>query len=322
MVMLFDQSLISEYLIDLVKDEQANVFLYDKMDHLVYSDVPEQTEAPAPGDIISGNVGKVSGKPYLYAKSRSGQIQPLLLKVSVLQPHYPYLTSEDKFTYYLNRVAPYLNEQAFDHPFLSKFRIQTDVHASEREIRRAAAAYYGMIETIDEYFGKVMEALEHVGQNLDDWIVIYTTDHGEMLGQHGVWEKQKFYEASAKVPLVIRYPKCFEGGGIVEENVNLCDLFATICELCDVPAPTGLDSRSMVPLMSDHASGWDNETVSQFGGTNLMIKRDHLKYQYYGPDSPEVLFDLQRNPEETVNFISNPDYAELVEHFRERARNL
>ncbi|TDF94051.1 sulfatase-like hydrolase/transferase [Paenibacillus piri] len=250
------------------------------------------------------------------------QIQPLLLKVSVLQPHYPYLTSEEKFTYYLNRVVPYADEPLFDHPFLSRMPVKAGLHAMEREIRRATAAYYGMIETIDDYFGQVMDALEHVGQNLDDWIIIYTTDHGEMLGQHGVWEKQKFFEASARVPLVIRYPKRFDAGLHISENVNLCDLFATLCELCEVPAPPDLDSRSLVPLLSGDAAGWDNETVSQFGGTNLMIKRDHMKYQYYGPDSPEVLFDLRRDPGETVNFIADPQYAEQAERFRERAGEL
>ncbi|MCS7462417.1 sulfatase-like hydrolase/transferase [Paenibacillus doosanensis] len=250
------------------------------------------------------------------------QIQPLLLKVSFLQPHYPYFTSEEKFTYYLNRVSPNFNEPLFDHPFLSKFRVHAGVDATERDIRRATAAYYGMIETIDGYFGQVMAALEHVGQNLDDWIIIYTSDHGEMLGEHGVWEKQKFFEASARVPLIIRYPAGFQGGRTLEENVNLCDLFATICDLCGIPAPEGLDSRSLEPLMAGDSAGWDNETVSQFGGTNLMIKRDHLKYQYYDTDGSEVLFDLARNKEETVNYMADPQYAEAVAQFRERAKEL
>ncbi|WP_158607007.1 sulfatase-like hydrolase/transferase [Paenibacillus ginsengarvi] len=250
------------------------------------------------------------------------EIQPLLLKVSLLQPHYPYLTSEDKFTYYLNRVRPFTNEQPFDHPFLGRLAVREGIDASERELRRATAAYYGMIETIDELYGKVLRALEHVGQDIDDWIVIYTSDHGEMLGQHGVWEKQKFFEGSARVPLIVRYPKRFGGGKVVERNVSLCDLFATLCELAEVPVPGGLDSRSLVPLLAEDDALWDNEAVSQFGGRNLMIKRDALKYQCYGPDKPEVLFDLQRNPEETVNFIDEPEYREQVERFRLRAREL
>jgi choline-sulfatase len=143
-----------------------------------------------------------------------------------------------------------------------------------------------------------------------------------MLGQHGIWEKQKFFEASARVPLIVRFPARFGGGRVVQENVNLCDLFATLCDIAEVPQPEGLDSRSLVPLLMGTETGWDNESISQFGGTNLMIKRDHLKYQYYSYDRSEVLFDLQRNSEETVDFSGYPEYAEDMSRFRVRAREL
>ncbi|MFW6308804.1 MAG: sulfatase-like hydrolase/transferase [bacterium] len=250
------------------------------------------------------------------------QDHPLLLKVSLLQPHYPYFTDKEKFKYYLNRVEPYLEEEVFDHPFLSTRQVIPGKDVSAREIRRATAAYYGMVETIDNMYGQVMEALEKAGENLDDWIIIYTSDHGEMLGEHGIWEKQKFFEASARVPLIIRYPEEFKGGQEIEENVNLCDLFATLCDLTDTPVPDGLDSRSLVPLMKGDSTDWNNETVSQFNGTNLMIKQDHLKYQYYGEDMPEVLFDLKQNPGETINFINDPEYKEAVKKFRKRRGEL
>lgn len=250
------------------------------------------------------------------------QIAPLLLKVSLVQPHYPYLTDEEKFTYYLNRVKPYLNQQISDHPFLSHLQVSSDDNISDRDLRRATAAYYGMVETIDGYYGTVMEALQHAGQDLDDWIIVYTSDHGEMLGEHGVWEKQKFYEGSARVPLIIRWPKGFNGGRVVTENVNLCDLFATLCELTDLETPPDLDSRSLVELLKGQSTSWDNETVSQFGGTNLMIKQDHFKYQYYGTEMKEVLFDLKRNPEETINFLEHKEYSQKVEQFRGRAVEL
>jgi choline-sulfatase len=254
--------------------------------------------------------------------------QPLMLKVSLLQPHYPYSANAEKFGYYLNRVQPFLDQEVFDHPFLSEREVQVGVNVSEREVRRATAAYYAMVETIDAHYGQVLDALEYVGQDLDDWIIIYTTDHGEMLGEHGIWEKQKFFEASVRVPLIIRWPKRFQGGRTVQENVNTCDLFATLCELAEIPLPpnTGphypADSRSLVPLMEGQTEDWNNETVSQFRDTNVMIKRDHLKYQYYGPDMPEVLFDLQRNPAETDTYIDDPAYAEEVAAFRARLAEL
>jgi choline-sulfatase len=242
---------------------------------------------------------------------------PLLLKVSLEQPHYPYMTDEKRFRYYLNRVRPFSEQELFEHPFLKKRSVIPGKDASTREIRRAVAAYYGMIETVDEHFGRVLKALEDVGENLDDWIIVYTSDHGEMLGEHNIWEKQKFFEGSVRVPLIIRWPAGFDGGKTLEENVSQCDLFATLCDLSEISIPQGLDSRSLLPLIQGEKNNWDNEVISQFN-ENVMIKKDKLKYQYYGDDLPEVLFDLAVNPEETVNFINDSQYKKQIEYFREK----
>ncbi|MBT4496268.1 MAG: sulfatase-like hydrolase/transferase [Gemmatimonadetes bacterium] len=248
--------------------------------------------------------------------------RPLLLKVSLLAPHYPYQIDADKFGYYLNRVHPYLNQEISSHPFLSRRQVRPGIDVNERELRRATAVYYGMVESIDTHYGRVLQQLKYVGQNLDDWIIVYTSDHGEMLGEHGIWEKQKFYEGSARVPLVIRWPNGFAGGREIDANVNLCDLFATFCDMAELPIPEGLDSRSLTPLLNGDSSGWNDESVSQFGPHNLMIKQGALKYQYYGPDMPEALFDLDKNPEETVDFIDAPEYADTLTRFRRRLSEL
>lgn len=270
---------------------------------------------------------------------RPGHHRPLLLKLSLRQPHYPYFTDEEKFNYYLNRIQPFLDQELFPHPFLQMRKVTPGEDVSIREITRAVAAYYGMIETVDESYGYILDALRHVGENPDEWIIIYTTDHGEMLGEHGIWEKKTFFEASVRVPLIIHWPAGFAGGRIVEENVNLCDLFATLCDLCEIPAPDGLDSRSLVPLLQGNSEGWKNETISQYGN-HLMIKCDQLKYQYYGrqpeavPADPgyrpcpydetktEILFDLQKDPGETQNFIDDPPYLDKIAQFRRRCAEL
>lgn len=249
---------------------------------------------------------------------RENPNRPLLLRVGLAQPHYPYYTDEEKFRYYLPRVKPFLGQAPFDHPFLSQRQVRPGIDATEREIRRAVAAYYGMVETIDELYGVVLDALRLVGQDPDEWIIVYTSDHGEMLGEHGIWEKQKFFEGSARVPLIIRYPRMFPGGTVVDENVSLLDLFATLADLAGLPIPPGLDSRSLVPLMQGDATGWNNEALSQFGTTNYMIVRDRLMYQWYGTEMPEVLFDLERDPGETTNYAEHPAYAGAMKAFRAR----
>ena len=139
------------------------------------------------------------------------------------------------------------------------------------------------------------------------------------------------------MPLIIRYPPAVAAGRVVDKNVSTCDIFATLCELTGLEIPAGLDSRSLCGLMSPTAvdgSGWElNEAVSQFGGqgtqitpemgfTNVMIKHDDLKYQYYGPSVPEVLFDLGSDAAEERDCIDEPEYAEAVERFRARLAEL
>ncbi|MBT3273044.1 MAG: sulfatase-like hydrolase/transferase [Spirochaetales bacterium] len=211
--------------------------------------------------------------------------QPLLHKVSLIQPHYPFFGDEILYNYYLDRVPTY-NETPCDHPVLSMSQQNKPVHASEETIRRATASYYAMTEKMDQHFGQVIKRLEDLGENRDEWIIVYTSDHGEMLGQHGIWEKTRFYEASARVPLIISWPKAFKTGKVVAENVNLCDLFVTLCEMAGLETPKGLDSRSMVPLIKGEDTEWNNESISQMGTSHLMIKQDHLKYQYYGEEIP------------------------------------
>ncbi|MFW6303941.1 MAG: sulfatase-like hydrolase/transferase [Candidatus Sumerlaeota bacterium] len=255
----------------------------------------------------------------LYDRPQSHR--PLLLKVSLVQPHYPFLTDRDRFNYYLNRVPIYQEERS-DHPKLAKTQAGPPVEATARDIRRATAAYYGMIDAIDEYYGHILEALEAVGQDLDDWIIIYTSDHGDMLGEHGVWEKRQFYEGAVRVPLIIRWPRGFAGNRRVGENVSLCDLFATLCDLCGIEVPEGLDSRSLAPLLRGESEGWDNVAISQYGRDELMIKRDDLKYIFFGADLPEVLFDHSVDAGEGENLIERPGYGAAVEAFREAVRRI
>jgi choline-sulfatase len=254
----------------------------------------------------------------------SAKRRPLLLKLSLLQPHCPFFTSPELFDYYLPRVPVY-EEKPCDHPVLSQSQVEEPVQVSAEEIRRATAAYYGMVETVDGHFGRLLGALRAAGQDPDDWIVVYFSDHGEMLGQHGIWEKARFYEGSVRVPLVIRWPRRFPGGRVVHENVSLCDLFATLCDLAGIPCQPGLDSRTLVPLVEGRAAGWSGEVVSQIrrrGRDHVMIKRGDLKYQHYGEGIPEVLFDLARDPAEDENLAGDAAYRPAMADFRRRLAEL
>jgi choline-sulfatase len=249
--------------------------------------------------------------------------RPLCLKVSLEQPHIPFLAEDEaSFAYYLNRVSIY-DEPLFDHPAMSHLALRREDGVTPRDLRRMTAAYYAMIEAVDGHFGQVLHALEQVGQNLDDWIIVFTSDHGEMLGQKGVIGKRKFFEGSVRVPLFIRWPKHYPQARAVQENVSLCDLFATLCELTQTPCPSGLDSRSLVPLMEGRTQGWKNEALSQFKSgaeRSMMVLRDNLKYQSHGTKFPELLFDLAADPLETQNILHHPKHSGFVSECRAKLK--
>ncbi len=267
--------------------------------------------------------------PYLMRYADQDPLPPFLFKVSLLEPHYPFHTSEELFRYYLNRVQPFVDQEPVEHPYLNGLyvlREGKDLH--RRDIRRATAAYYGMVENCDRNFGRILDRLRDASQDPDDWIIVYTSDHGDLLGEHASWEKSQFFEGAVRVPLVIRWPKRFPGGRVVTENVSHCDLFATLCELAGLPVPEGLDSRSLVQLLEGRGRDWNDEVTSELLPKRdlphgaFMIKRGALKYHHYGPGMPDVLWDLARDPGETRNAVDDPAYAEEVAGFRARTREL
>ncbi|MCC5829290.1 MAG: sulfatase-like hydrolase/transferase [Phycisphaeraceae bacterium] len=260
--------------------------------------------------------------------------RPVMLYVGLHNPHYPYQCDERRFRYYLPRVRGFEAESPLDHPFLGKsawpqVALQAGKDVPARAVVRARAAYYGKVETMDAHYGRVLDALRFAGEDLDEWIIVYCSDHGDQLGEHGVWEKQKFYEGSARVPLVIRAPGLLPQGARIDANVSLCDMFATLCDLAGLETPEGLDSRSLLPLATGAAMDWPDEACSFFlqqGYSNVMIKQGPLKYQWYEHEEqgrmPEVLFDLAKDPLETVNFIDEPDRAGDLARFRRRLTEL
>ena len=244
---------------------------------------------------------------------------PLLMALSLNSPHYPYQCSKELFTYYLRRVEPYVEPLPDTFDCADFFKIQVGSDVELREARRATAAYYGMVETVDRQYARVLDKLEELGVR-DEFIVVFLSDHGEMLGQKGLWEKQQYFEGSARVPFSISGPSGSTSlRSTVTENVSLVDLFPTICDLVDVPIPQGLDGTSLVPLMDPAAASGGappspravySELYHVLNGPSEMIREGALKYfRFNGRGWPEQLFDLEADPEERHNLIDDPAYS-------------
>jgi choline-sulfatase len=177
---------------------------------------------------------------------------------------------------------------------------------TEDQIRTARHGYYGAVSYVDDLVGGVLETLRETGLDRNT-VVVFTTDHGDMLGERGLWYKRTFFEGASRIPLMISWPERF-GPATVDANVSLVDLMPTFLDVASgngrSPKPVDkLDGASLIPLME---SGTDLDREDIVFGENLaegatapilMVKQGSLKYVWSGCD-PAQLFDLSIDADE------------------------
>jgi arylsulfatase A-like enzyme len=182
--------------------------------------------------------------------------------------------------------------------------------------------YYGMVKCIDDNVGKILDALRDAGR-IDDTIVVFTSDHGDLRGEHGRQNKGVPYEASAKIPFVIYYRGKIQPGTVIDEALGCVDFLPTILHLMDVPTAGKEEGRDAAELFLTGRApdGWNAITFFRStGDVNgwLAAATDRCKIVFATADDP-WLFDLERDPDELTNFFSDPAYRETV---RELSRQL
>ena len=186
----------------------------------------------------------------------------------------------------------------------------------EMLVRTMKAMYYACISFIDFNLGRILGAL---GDEIENTLILYTSDHGEMLGDYGSFGKRTMLNPAAKVPLIIREPMGANAGRRVDKPVSLLDVFPTFAAAArldiDKPSPEGAD---LLALAAD--AGARNYVYSQVGegnvGLYLIASRD-LKYIYSAADNKEWLFDLKIDPQETKNWAGNSRYDRQLREMRE-----
>jgi arylsulfatase len=189
------------------------------------------------------------------------------------------------------------------------------------DARQVKACYYGMIELIDRQFGRIIDVLEETGQ-LENTIVIFTSDHGDLLGDHGlIYKGCRFFEALVHVPLIISFPRTFREGLRSPALVELVDLSPTLLEATGLPVPGFMQGRSLAPILSGQASSdyHKDHVVSEYydavalpGGTHgTMVFDGHYKsVVYHGHDVGEI-YDLETDPGEFHNLWDDPEHTSL-----------
>ncbi|MGI9316742.1 MAG: choline-sulfatase, partial [bacterium] len=239
----------------------------------------------------------------LYDLARFNQDNPFLMWISFTHPHSPYITTQHYWDQYFHEdiAMPTVAEIPLDEMDpMSRWLYYAhggDLHnVSEENILTARHAYYGMCTYIDDKVGRILDALEHLNIE-DDTVIVFTSDHGEMLGERGMWFKQSFYEWSVRVPLIIKVPGQ-NSRARVSELTSLVDLLPTFLDVATnvntVDPVSALDGNSLLPLMKNQNHDWDNAVISEYTGEGVvapcrMIRRDNLKF-IYTHGHPDLLY--------------------------------
>jgi len=231
-------------------------------------------------------------------------------------PHNAYVTSPEMLRKYAPEAmeAPRFPDgwETREHPVMRLTRYHRGLVPpfDEATVRLYRAAYLGMITEIDAMVGDLLDALEATGQARDT-VVIFTSDHGDMMGEHGLFQKNAPYDGCARVPLIIAGPG-FPAGKTVETPVSLTDLFATIVEVTAAREPEGTRGRSLVPLAHGRENGRgpvfvELNTERLITGVFSLVEWPWKLNLYV--DYPAQLFNLAEDPEEWVDRADSPECA-------------
>ncbi len=256
-----------------------------------------------------------------WLKTHANEEKPWVLFLSYLSPHYPLVAPEPYYQMYANQELdpPHDGdlETLLNHPALAEFLDFYNYrdHFDAKTAHKARAAYYGLCTFLDDNIGKVLTALRESGQ-ADNTRIIYTSDHGELLGDHGMWTKMSMYESSVGVPMIMKgagVPK-----GVVQETaVNLIDLHPTITESVGLPAhPDDADLPGTSLLTLANAPDRERVVFSEYhdgGCTNgfYMVRSGDWKLIYYANNNPPQLFNLRTDPHEQNDLNNHPQYASI-----------
>jgi arylsulfatase A-like enzyme len=203
--------------------------------------------------------------------------------------------------------SPYVHENG---------RSRLPQYTDPEKIKYMIANYYAFVKEIDVWVGTILDKLDELGLS-ENTLLIFTSDHGEMLGAHGMREKNVFYEESVHIPLMIRFPGRIPPGAVVSAPVSQIDLFATIFDYLDGGTHAS-DGESLRRYIEGTAQETDPFAVAEWNWRgpvqpNLMVRT--RKWKYFVPNTAEstvmnVLYDLENDPHELHNLLGNNPGAE------------
>ncbi|MBW3599096.1 MAG: sulfatase [Planctomycetes bacterium] len=258
--------------------------------------------------------------------------RPFFLAVGYFRPHTPYVAPRPYFDEYPVSEMPLIEGVAEDQadvppPGLASYKREQDKLTDELR-RECKQAYYASISFMDAQVGRVVDSLDRLGL-ADNTIIVFTSDHGYHMGEHGLWQKMSLFEESARVPLLIVAPGAAKAGSVVTAPVGLIDLYPTLTELCGVTAPDNLQGQSLAPMLQDSSiqgRGWALTQVRRgrgrraggaFFGYSLRTPRWRYTEWDEGREGRE-LYDHQSDPNEITNLAGDPAHEATIAKLSEQ----
>ncbi len=259
----------------------------------------------------------------LHQLSRDDRDQPFCLTVSFTHPHDPFVTRQKYWDLYPEADMPELNQStiAYDDQDAHSKRLldMSDwrkFDTSDQKVIDSRRAYFGNLSYIDENIGELLNTLKACELD-EDTIVMFVSDHGDMLGEKGLWFKMSFFEGSSRVPLMIHAPDRFKAATVTELSSTL-DVLPTLVELAGANVPDDVDGMSLVPSLSGQVV--QRRVISEYAAEGSIAPMVMLRQGKYKmnicPVDPDQLFDLDDDPDESRNLAQDADHANVRDQMR------
>jgi arylsulfatase A-like enzyme len=244
--------------------------------------------------------------------------KPFSITASFHHPHPPYLAAEEFIKLYppQEMVPPVNMDYKTGSPYWRDIKQASEVYSDPEQIKYFISEYYALVKEVDYWVGEILNKVDELGL-AENTLVVYTSDHGEMLGSHGLRGKFNFYEESSHVPIILRFPGKIDAGTIVKSPVSTINLFATILDYLQVPSAPKADGESLRGLIEGVVDK-DTYVVTEWltslntkpaymvvkGGWKLMLPHPTGKNVMTG------LYNLNQDPHEMTNLVADERGAE------------
>ena len=255
--------------------------------------------------------------------------RPFFLAVGFFRPHTPYVAPKAYFDLHppssMRVVSPdSLDTQRSPRAAFSSAKKEQD-NLDVETTREILQAYYASVSFMDVQVGKVLKRLDELGLT-ESTAIVFTSDHGYHLGEHGLWQKMSLFEQSARVPLLLVLPGITQGGSVVETPVSHVDLFPTLCAATKTTAPENLQGQNLVPLcqnLTQKGRGWALTQVTRGGGKEnrffgYSLRTERWRYtEWDNGEKGTELYDHFNDAMEVENLAENTEFQETVKDLRE-----